>query len=142
MVMVPGFSVGKHNGHPCPPRLLALAALSRVVAPPYPGGMWYESDTVTLPGHVVTGALRRGRMLGCVALMLDAEREMIRERSATAKRCLQLRPETVDVDEWKAKLAELLMSEPDMAVLEQRMAELAAEENERCSTSSSSESKS
>lgn len=137
---VDGFTVGKHNGHPCPPRLLALAALSRQVAPPHPSeGDASTEGPVTLPGHVVTGALGRGRMLGCVALMVDAEREMIRERSATAKRCLALRPASVTYEEWSAELAKLLMSGDPLEQIEETMAAMAAERDAACSMSSSSE---
>lgn len=135
-MLVDGFTVGKHNGHPCPPRLLALAALSRQVAPPHPSEDVASSEgPVTLPGHVVTGALSRGRMLGCVALMVDAEREMIRERSATAKRCLDLRPASVTYEDWTNELARLLMSGCSLDEVESAMRARA----DACSTSSSSD---
>lgn len=122
------------NGHPCPPRLLALVALAREadVACDYDEGQTH-AGTVLAPGHVVTGALSRGPMLGCVALQVDQEAALMRQRSEVAKRCLQMRPDHVPYEDWAELLARHLVKCSTLTEVEARMA--AEAEAARCSTS-------
>lgn len=143
------FDTGTHNQHPAPPRLLPLVAYARGLmasgaTPAGDPGHDASGDepfahvrmpdavrdalrrVVTCPPHVTTGSLRRGWLDGCVARVVDWESRAVRERSAAARRMLEMRPDSVAEGEWSEWLASLLLSGRTLAEIEGEAAERAA----------------
>lgn len=117
------------NGHPSPPRLFPLIALYRqgdghfsddVTAPTQP-------SPVIAPPHVMTGALRRGWMFGCVERLVDHESELVRERAELAKEVLAMRPESISYDDWSMRLATELRTNTPLEELREKARQWALE---------------